>query len=62
MSSLEIDRYLKAVPARQREILSRLRLSILKEIPKPNSASRIACRRFAWRVVWSLGSLRSRTT
>ena len=34
MSSLEIDRYLKVVPARQREILSRLRLSILKEIPE----------------------------
>jgi uncharacterized protein YdhG (YjbR/CyaY superfamily) len=34
MSSLEIDRYLEGVPARQRETLSRLRLSILKTIPK----------------------------
>ena len=34
LSSLDIDRYLKTVPARQREILTRLRSSILSVIPE----------------------------
>jgi len=34
LSSLEIDRYLKSVPARQRETLTLLRMSILRAIPE----------------------------
>ena len=34
MSSLDIDRYLKTVPARQRETLTSLRMSILSVIPE----------------------------